>query len=174
MSGNNELIVDKPNITKINMEHINQKTIDINILNLKIISQIKENDKLCANKNIITIDKPHITQSFSRWYNKEGRILTIEKLENICNITFLITEKLLKEEKEKKDIYKDDKNNHLNDTNNQIFQSLVHEMTNSLIGLSKLKKTYSDDILISSQIDLLINKMTNRIEKINKLFKLNI
>ena len=86
----------------------------------------------------------------------------------------MITEKLLKEEKEKKDIYKDDKNNHLNDTNNQIFQSLVHEMTNSLIGLSKLKKTYSGDILISSQIDLLINKMTNRIEKINKLFKLNI
>ena len=66
MSNNKELIVDKPNITKINMEHINEKTKKINILNLKIISQIKENDKLCANKNIITIDKPHITRAKKR------------------------------------------------------------------------------------------------------------
>ena len=174
MSNNKDLTINKPNINKININLINEKTIDTNILNLKIISQIKENDKLCANKNIITIDKPNIVQSFSRWYNREGRMLTIEKLNNICTITFMITEKLLKEEKDKKENNKELKNIDLDDTNNQIFQSLVHEMTNSLKGLTNLKKTYSQDILISSQIDLLINKMTNRIEKINKLFRLNI
>ena len=47
-------------------------------------------------------------------------------------------------------------------------------MRNCLTGLDNLKKTYSEDILISSQLDLLINKLNNRVDKMNKFFKLNL
>ena len=47
-------------------------------------------------------------------------------------------------------------------------------MRNSLVGLENLKKTYSNDILISSQLDLLNNKLNSRIEKMGKLFVINI
>ena len=47
-------------------------------------------------------------------------------------------------------------------------------MTNSLLGIENLKKTYKNDITISSKLDIIIKKMFNRIEKMNKLFSIKI
>ena len=62
----------------------------------------------------------------------------------------------------------------LEEDNSQIFQTFILEMKNSLVGLENLKKTYSEDILISSQLDLLINKLNTKIEKMSKMFTINI
>jgi len=145
-----------------------QKFIDENILNLKIISKIKENDKLLANKSLLEIDSPHLFQSVNRWYNKENRNITIEKLNNILEGTFKITKILLEKEKGNKE------EKSLEDNNSQIFQTLILEMKNSLVGLENLKKTYSEDILVSSQLDLLISKLSSRIEKMSKLFTIRL
>ena len=153
---------------QIIQDNITQKFIDENILNLKIISKIKPNDKLLANNNLLEIDSPHILQSVNRWYNNESRSITIEKLKIILEGTFKITKILLENEKQNKD---DDKS--LEENNSQIFQTLILEMRNSLVGLENLKKTYSEDILISSQLDLLINKLNTRIDKMSKFFKIN-
>lgn len=143
--------------------------IDETILNLKIISNIKENDKLITSKNIIEIDNPYMLQGINRWYNNENRIITIKKLNEICENTFKITEYLITNEKEKKD-----KDNILKYNNNEIFQSLIIEMTNSINGIENLKNTYSKDIPISSQLDILKKKMLMKIDKLNKLFSINI
>jgi len=145
-----------------------QKFIDENILNLKIISKIKENDKLLANKSLLEIDSPHLFQSVNRWYNKENRNITIEKLNNILEGTFKITKILLEKEKDNKE------EKSLEDNNSQIFQNLILEMKNSLVGIENLKKTYSEDILVSSQLDLLISKLSSRIEKMSKLFTITL
>ena len=145
-----------------------QKFIDENILNLKIISKIKENDKLLANKSLLEIDSPHLFQSVNRWYNKENRNITIEKLNNILEGTFKITKILLEKEKDNKE------EKSLEDNNSQIFQNLILEMKNSLVGIENLKKTYSEDILVSSQLDLLIDKLSSRIEKMSKLFTITL
>ena len=145
-----------------------QKFIDENILNLKIISKIKENDKLLANKSLLEIDSPHLFQSVNRWYNKENRNITIEKLNNILEGTFKITKILLEKEKDNKE------EKSLEDNNSQIFQNLILEMKNSLVGIENLKKTYSEDILASSQLDLLISKLSSRIEKMSKLFTITL
>lgn len=169
---------NKPNINNKNeIDKINQtdkinnmdKLIEDTILNLKIISNIKENDKLITTKDIIEIDNPYILQGINRWYNNENRIITIQKLNDICDNTFKITEFLIKNEKENKD-----KNNILKDSNNEIFQSLIIEMTNSIKGIDNLKNTYSKDILISSKLDILKKKILMKIEKLNKLFSINI
>ena len=47
-------------------------------------------------------------------------------------------------------------------------------MTNSLLSLKNLKKTYKYDITISIKLDIIIKKMFNRIEKMNKLFSVKI
>ena len=158
---------------------INDKQkIDNTILNLKIISKIKENDKLNTTKSIIEINQPHILQGIERWYNNEGRNITINKLNDICNNTFKITDELLNNERLNRvnSVCNSIKNNNINleDNNNQTFHSFIFEMTNSLIGLENLKKTYSNDILILSQLDLLLKKMNNRIEKMTKLISIKI
>lgn len=156
-------------IQEIKEEIIEQKFIDENILNLKIISKIKENDKLLTNNNLLSIDSPHLFQSVNRWYNNESRNITIDKLNDILDGTFAITKILLDQEK-KSNISKDS----LEEDNSQIFQTFILEMKNSLVGLENLKKTYSEDILISSQLDLLINKLNTKIEKMSKMFTINI
>ena len=157
-------------IQEIKEEIIEQKFIDENILNLKIISKIRENDKLLTNNNLLAIDSPHLFQSLNRWYNKESRSITIEKLNDILDGTFAITKILL--DQEKKNNNKDKES--LEENNSQIFQTFILEMKNSLVGLENLKKTYSEDILISSQLDLLINKLNTKIEKMSKMFTINI
>lgn len=156
-------------IEEIKEFQIEQKFIDENILNLKIISKIKENDKLLTNKNLLAIDSPHIFQSINRWYNNESREITIEKLNEILEGTFKITKILLEDERKQNKISRT-----LEENNSQIFQNFILEMKNSLVGLGNLKKTYSNDILISSQLDLLISKLNTKIEKMSKIFTIKI
>ena len=160
------------------MEENNKDKIDNTILNLKIISKIKENDKLNSNNKIIEINQPHLLQGIKRWYLNEGRNVTIEKLNQICENTFQITDELLVNERlnNVNSAINTNSNKHttLDENNNQIFQSFIYEMTNSLLGLENLKKTYSNDILISSQLDLLFKKMNIRIEKMSKLISIRI
>ena len=148
----------------------NKEEIETNILNLKILSKIKEHDKLSTNDKIIKIDSPSIFQGMTRWINSEGRGVTLERLKEIIDKTLDITEKLLDSEKVKKDY----NNKDLEENNSQIFQKFIIEMTNCLLGLENLKKTYGEDILIASQIDLLLKKITIRIEKMTKLFAIRI
>ena len=58
----------------------NTTLIDNCLLNLKIISKLEENDKLITNQDILKIDKPVLFQGVKRWYSKEGRETTMDKL----------------------------------------------------------------------------------------------
>jgi len=164
--------IKESNIPKDNKSNKNidiDKILEDTLLNLKIISNIKENDKLNSLGKIVKINQPYMLQGLERWYNKESRNSTVVKLDSIVNNSFELTEIILAREKDENE---DDKS--LKENNNQIFQNLLYEMTNSLLGLENLKKTYKDDITISSKLDIIIKKMFNRIEKMNKLFSIKI
>lgn len=149
---------------------LNKKQIEDNLLNLKIISKIKENDKLSSQEKIIKIDPPSILQGVYRWMNSEGRSITLEKLTEIVNNSMDITEGLLKREKDlKENEYLD-----LQENNSQIFHTFIIELTNTLLGLENLKKTYCNDINIMSQLDILLKKITTRIDKMTKLCSIKI
>ena len=149
---------------------LDKSRIEDNLLNLKIISKIKENDKLSSQEKIIKIDPPSLLQGVYRWMNAEGRSITMEKLTNIINESMLITEGLLKREKElKENEYLD-----LQENNSQIFQNFIIELTNSLLGLENLKKTYYEDINMMSKLDILLRKITTRIDKMTKLCSIKI
>ena len=149
---------------------LTKNQIEDNLLNLKIISKIKENDKLSSQEKIIKIDPPSLLQGVYRWMNAEGRNITLEKLTEIVNDSMVITEGLLQREKElKENEYLD-----LQENNSQIFQNFIIELTNSLLGLENLKKTYHEDINIMSQLDILLKKITTRIDKMTKLCSIKI
>ena len=155
---------------KIDNEKNIDKLLEETLLNLKIISNIKENDKLNSLGSIVKINQPYMLQGLERWYNKESRDNTVNKLDLIVNTSFNLTDIILLRKRNEED--ENDKS--LKENNNQIFQNLLYEMTNSLLGLENLKKTYKDDITISSKLDIIIKKMFNRIEKMNKLFSIKI
>ena len=83
--------------------------------------------------------------------------------------SFDITDILLTKEKESNENKKE-----LEDSNSQIFQKFIIEFTNSLTGIDNLKKTYKDDILVLSQLDMISNKLNSRLEKMNDIFKIKL
>lgn len=145
------------------------ESIDNNILNLKIISKIEENDKLITSNNLLKIDRPTLLQGMHRWIGNESRSNAIERLSEIYDEGFKITDDLLSKEKSLKE-----NQNELCDTNSQVFQKYIVEFTNSLNGIDNLKKTYKNDVLILSQLEMIINKVNTRLEKMNDIFKINI
>ena len=163
-----------------------QEVIDYVFLNLKIISQLKDGQKLRVRKindlDILDIDNRYIYKYFRGAYG-DNRDNTMNVIKHIIDLAYNISDEILYEETEETKNQKITQNQNQNkskkspfdsdDDNAILFRKLVAEMEKSLEGLNKLKITYEDDISISSMLDLLMSKITTRINKINGLFKIN-
>ena len=149
---------------------INIDKLDNLLLNLKIISNIKEFDKLSIENNDISIDVPYLLQGFMRKWNGDSRINTIDTINFIIDSIFNISDNLLETE------LNIDDNLHckinFNDNNSILFQKIVLGLSESITGLQNLKITYIGDVSIVSKLDLIITKIQNRINKINTMLKI--
>jgi hypothetical protein len=143
-------------------------SLDQLLLDLKIIASVKEYDKLAindANKQL-TIDKPYMLQGVLRYLYGQGREQALDYIEHIINGIFIITDELLETSPSNTAIK-------FADDTKSIYQNIVHHLTSSISGLQNLKITYMKDIPCISRIQLIIEKIQNRIQKINNLMKLS-
>lgn len=118
------------------------------ILNLKILSKIKEKEKLIISNKLFNIDKRY-GQFIVRYLYDDNRQDTLKHL----NLILLHAFKIL-----------DDSN-----YNNDKKISLIEDLKKGISGLSCLKFTYKDDEVLCSQFDLLIDK----IKEVIKLKSIN-
>jgi len=137
------------------------------LLNLKIIAQIKEFEKINTLNSEISIDQSWI-QFLSRSYYGNSRENTINILETVVNNTLKITDTTLTNSKNIID------NNVLVEEPSHLLQRFILQMSNAVNGLDNLKVTYKNDIQIISKLDLLTEKLQMRIDKINKVLTINI
>lgn len=161
------------------------------LLELKIVSNIKEFDKLdIVENNNIRIDSPHVLQSITRMYSGNSREKTIKHLEDLVDKIFKITDELLESELEKKKpvstlhiINNESKGLYLNknleltrikfkDDLITVFQNINQHLIISIDGLQNLKITYLNDVCTTSKLDMLIIKIQNRINKIKDMMTL--
>ena len=159
-------------------DKINSETsLDSLLLDLKIISNIKEFDKISIKENI-EIDTPHFLQSISRKINGDSRERTIKYISEVINNIFTILDELLKKEMKteltsSQHYYsKKEKYNFKSETVS-IYQTISQNLTESIAGLQNLKITYLNDITTTAKIDMLIIKIQNRISKINNMMIIN-
>lgn len=122
------------------MEELQIDKLEDVILNLKLISKIKQNDKMIVVNKIIQVDNRFLQPIF-RWYTSDNRAETFNFITLIINKGI---ENLLSDKKEDS-IYNKD--------------FIKKELLNCLQGLENLGATYKNDILISSKIDLLKDKI---------------
>ena len=118
-------------------ENINVEDI---LVNLKIISKIKQDEKMTIQNNILVADT-RLAQPIMRWYHANNRTDTLRFISIIINnaIEFI-------------------KNSTVNHSifNQELFKQ---ELTNTLIGLDNLSATYKLDNLIKARIELLQTKI---------------
>jgi len=138
--------------------------------NLKIISNIKEYDKLIINNKQIDIDNPSYLQFMRRWWNGRNRLNTLLYLKDyVYKDAFLLIDNTLQNEIKKKII-----KIFFEHSNHNILQKFLIELKNSIRGLQNLKITYNSDVSFKSQLDIIIEEIEFRIEKIKESLKISI
>ena len=130
---------------------------DINsiLLDLEIVKQIKENEKLAIHivpgNSKLFVDNSVYFSSFKRWYNGYNREDSIKYLEdlviNIDNISDLI----------------------ISGSHSELSINLKNAIINALPGLEKLKNTYISDSISVAKIVLIINKLNKIIENLKTI-----
>jgi hypothetical protein len=160
---NNLIQSDEPDYTS-------EQVIDNILLNLEILSRIKEHDKLSNQDKILEIDT-RLGQFFRRWFSGDSRGNTLSRIEDIANLTIQITNHLLEAEYDDSNKTFNEKETLLRsfETNkSQYFIKFSKNMTDAIQGLNNLKKTYEYDEAIKSRIDMVIDKLTCRLGKITE------
>lgn len=129
----------KKDISDENLPLDNLKIEDI-VLNLKLISKIKQNDKMIIINQILNVDS-RLLQSIRRWYTCDNRNDTVQFIENVINTAI-------------------DYMNHENKNTVYDIESIKIELKNTIQGLENLSATYKIDNLIISKIDILKEKIS--------------
>lgn len=171
---NTELNLNKSQISNLSDDEI-EKKLESYLLNLKILSNIKEFDKLSTDGDNIIIDPPYIFQGLIRAWNGDSRTITITNINSLINYIFEISDILLEKElvntsNNSKFLINKPK---FMDNNSMLFQKIVIGLNESINGLQNLKITYIGDVSITSKLDLIITKIQNRINKINAMLKID-
>ena len=108
------------------------------ILNLKMISKIKQNDKLIIVNKILHVDNRYLQPVF-RWYSADNRYDTIDFITNVINEGIEFSRTL----------------------EHPIFNvdTIKEELLNATNGLDNLSATYKLDNLVIAKIDILKEKI---------------
>ncbi len=152
---------------------ITELSIDDVFINLKIFSKIKKHDKLCFSGNSLEIDNRYAA-FFRRWFSSDDRSKSIEYINAIIKRVFTIVDQTYNNERSKEIKQNNIQISPFKEENSNLLQRFSIELTNTMTGLDNLKKTYDDDSLIKSNLDLIMDKIKIRIDKINKLLRIDI
>ena len=125
------------------------------LLDLEIIKQIQENDKLAINilpgcKKLF-VDNNNLVSPINRWYNGYNREDSITYLENLLDKINKNVELIIE-------------GSHITISN-----TLKQALIDSLAGLNQLKNTYTNDSISVAKITLIINKFNVLIKKLENI-----
>jgi hypothetical protein len=146
------------------------------ILNLKIIAQIRKHDKLWTNGNTLSIDSGYV-QSVRRYLWSQSRDTTLNFIQGVINKAFEITSFTLKDEVNKNDLIastdiQNTQQNYFDEDNSKSLHRFGGAMKSAVDGLKNLRETYRDDVKTCSNIDLMIENLQTRTNKIEELLKI--
>lgn len=156
------------------------------LVNMKVIAQLKEHDKLCTQGQTFHVYPPSKTQFVSRWWASENRNNTICEIEkNVVCATDLVqrimTSEMLCIKIRHKQLSDEEVNflrasemfttderrtDSLHMDNVTFLNYLKTEMTNCCSGLESLKSTYSEDSHTTAKIDILLQSFQRQIGNI--------
>lgn len=131
------------------MDSMNEDFIDNIITNLKILTLVNVNEKLCIRKGHLAIDST-ILQFFVRWFNRDSRDIVLVFIKDLIKNISTLLHKIS------------------NYTESEwILTRLQSEMCSAEQGLNNLKTTYSFDQVTVVAYENFIVKFKELISQIN-------
>tara|TARA_B100000941_G_C28486478_1_gene545275 strand:+ start:701 stop:1222 length:522 start_codon:yes stop_codon:yes gene_type:complete len=142
--------------------------------NLKILARVKINNKLYYRDNKFHIDSAKSTQGVSRWWSKESRVKTVSDLDHFVTTLFQNIDDIYNKEANDSTYYNSVSSNTpsvFKQENSNLLIQFSTEINNAISGLANLKITYKSDITTLSNLEIIIEKLSVRMKKIQALLK---
>nr|QFG74160.1 MAG: hypothetical protein [Megaviridae environmental sample] len=132
-------------------------------LNLKVLGKVEEGDKLLTYGNDLLIDT-HTgwVQRIYRYWNNEGRFVTIKCINNLINGTQQCIN-ILKSTDAELDFTS------MSMTRQDFLKSLYADLLQASYGIKKLYITYGDDQVIKSRFEFIIETTNRQLETIESM-----
>jgi hypothetical protein len=138
-------------------DEIVENEIDFIITNLKILSIVKNNEKLCIRKGHLQIDPAYSSRCIKRWLYNDSRDNVIHFITSILKKINAVINKISQTSESE-----------------WIILRIITDLEKIEIGLANLKITYNDDHVTVVVIDNLVIKFKDLTQKCKKLINLNI
>lgn len=143
------------------MMNMNEDFFDNTIANLKIISMLQKNQKLCVRKGQLTLEREDRLQFIRRWFHSDSRDHILMHVRNSINNAIKIAKSLTEKENS---TYK---------LKDWTLTKIMEEMEQAENGLINLKTTYAGDSIIIANLDVLIDRLKVNGEEIKKNLELH-
>ncbi len=128
--------------------------VDQILTSLRIISLIKENQKVCVRDGFIILESKStgVMPAVRRWLNRDNRTKTISYIQNVINHALEITK---------------------THTDTETIEKLKQGIRNSVIGLKSLGVTYNTDAATSARITVLEERILSNINDSSNVSRTN-
>lgn len=141
------------------------------IINLKVLSNIKEGDRICCSGNELSlrIESDSYLQSVRRFFTGESRQTAIQSMRVVVS-TAIEHSKVMASDREII-ITKKEKNEYINSFEKERYviysgylNSIREELGKAMSGIHHLKtSTYQNDVNVVSELDVIIEEITHHI-----------
>ena len=123
--------------------------VDHLLTSLKVISMIKEGQKVCVRNGHLTLEiqSTGVVTSVRRWINKDSRQTTVHYIKSVIQNAIAVSK-----------TYR----------NEVSVGKLLIGMNEALIGISSLVVTYADDATVSATLQVLHDRVSTELKNLNE------
>lgn len=162
-------------------------------INLKVISQVQQGQKLLTTDDYLVLDTGvSYRQVLTRWWMNETRERTLKKIQEVIRSAIYCGQNAINSEIMMRQVSEDEisaavkptvskkvevrqwelaRDKYLQIDNIGLLALLGSELENSLIGLKNLKETYVDDATLRAKFDLEIQLIERHVEKFGEFVR---
>jgi hypothetical protein len=149
------------------MIKMGDETIDRVLHDLKVVSAIRENDKLYTDSGLLNLDHGGISSSVYRYFKGENRNKGVSAINNILSDAFAIAENGFRriENRERKQNSRE-----LRILKLQSYHLVCKvrlSMADSLLGLKNLRATYELDTSLTARIDVIRERVAQGLKELD-------
>jgi hypothetical protein len=151
----------------MSLSHLNKLLIDI-----KVISRIEENGKICTVGSNVTLDKSNVTQWLRRFLSGDSKYRTVDAIENIVSAVIEISIQLMNSnylqghkgnsEPTPEKYYKTEREKIC-----LALRNVSRDLSASLKGIRNLSKTYGSDAVICARLEQIVETIETHVSRVD-------
>ena len=147
---------------------MSEETIDRVLHDLKVISMIRDCDKIFTDNGMLNLDHGGFTSSVYRFVKGEGRNKGISAINNVLSDAFAIVDNCCRKIESRELELKENRETMVNKMKSyHLICKIRSSVSDVLIGLKNLRTTYSNDTSVTARIDVMKERVSQGLKEVD-------